>query len=212
MVLADAGSATGSGAGPSAARSSAKGTAPVGCRSEGDDGDRVAQLARHRDHVRRLLGTGEHRGGSAVAQHERQLRRGEHDVHRVDDRPGLERAVVGDDPLPAVLRVEGHRLPMPQPPRVQRRRDAVALVVQLAIGHRPGRGHECDLVAEPRGDLRQQLAETVHVVLLPVRRTPRTHEQLIVAGSGSSVTHRRARCPAETRRPASFVRTVHRCR
>ena len=87
------------GPGPSAARSSANGTAPSASPNATtvcSSGQVAGQLHDHR----RLLGAGEHRGRAAVAQHERQLLRGEHDVDRVHDRAGLERAVVGRPPTP----------------------------------------------------------------------------------------------------------------
>jgi len=51
--------------------------------AERDDGDRLGEIGRHRDHRGSLLRAGQDRGGAAVAQHERQLLRREHDVDRV---------------------------------------------------------------------------------------------------------------------------------
>lgn len=101
-------------------------------------------------------------GGIAVAQHERQLLRGQHHVDRVDDRARLQRPVVGDDPLPPVLRVERHR-----PARLDAAargpgRDAVAQCVQLTEPEGAGGRHQRRLVAVPRRAGTQDLARTVH--------------------------------------------------
>ena len=96
-----------------------------------------------------------------VAKHEANLVGGQHDVDRVHYGRGLQSAVVGDDPLPPVRRVQRHTVAGDDTTVDESRSDPVRQLVELCVGEAAGRRDQRDLVGTARGRQGQDLAGSV---------------------------------------------------
>ncbi len=120
-----------------------------------------------------LFRAADERLGATVARDVGHFGRRQHDVDGIDHGTGLERAVVADDPLPGVGRIERHTVARthrePDQMGCQRARE----LVQLAETEGSATGHERHLVTEAPRSGGQHLSERVEHHRLPISDWPR---------------------------------------
>ena len=106
-----------------------------------------------------LLRTADQRLGATVLGHIDDLRRRQHDVDGIDDGTRLQHAVVADDPLPRIRRVERHAVARRDAEPHQARRECARQLVELGERERLVADHQRALVAKALGGAGQHLRE-----------------------------------------------------
>ncbi len=97
----------------------------------------------------------------AVLGHIGDLGRGQHHVDRVDHGAGLQRAVVADDPLPGIRRIERHPVAGPDAEPDEARRERARQIVEVAKAERASLDHERGPVAEGARRVREHLSKGI---------------------------------------------------